>query len=400
VPLAWLLAALALVLLALAPARAAAAERPLLVHGGTDAPVGDWGWIVALVDPDEPVPADGQFCGGTLIAPTVVVTAAHCLVNGKTERPIQVASVEVVSGAVDLGIADVEAAGGQRIAVTEIRMHPRWNPARLGHDLAVLVLAEPARATPARILRDSERARTRPGRRGYIAGWGLTTSPRYATRLQVADVPFQPDWMCAFLAADQWDGGAMSCAGGFASAYSCSGDSGGPLMVRDATGQPILAGIVSFGGIFCEGGYGLPTAFTDLAAYDDWLAQWLPPEAQDAASPEPPDDVQAPRVRAVAARGAFGKRIALRFTVADDSGTARVAVTVRAPGVVLRRMYSGGFVPAAAAFPLTADWQAPGAARKGLHFCVEAVDRAGNRAARSCAPIRLAVDGPSLDDRT
>jgi hypothetical protein len=397
VPLAWLLAALALLLLPLAPAHAAG--RPLLVHGGNDAPVGDWGWIVALVDPDEPVPADGQFCGGTLIAPTVVVTAAHCLVNAKTQRPIQTASVEVVSGAVDLGVADVEAAGGQRIAVAEIRMHPRWNPEQLGHDLAVLVLAEPARATPARILRDSERGRTRPGQRGYIAGWGLTTSPRYATRLQVADVPFQPDWMCAFLAADQWDGGAMSCAGGFASAYSCSGDSGGPLMVRDATGQPILAGIVSFGGIFCEGRYGLPTAFTDLAAYDDWLAQWLPPEAQDAAAAEPPDDAQAPRVRAVAARGAFGKRVALQFTVADDSGTARVVVTVRAPGVVLRRLYSGGFIPAAAAFPLTAAWQAPGAARKGLHFCVEAVDRAGNRAARSCAPIRLSVDGPSLDDR-
>ena len=115
-------------MLALAPARAAAAERPLLVHGGTDAPVGDWGWIVALVDPDEPVPADGQFCGGTLIAPTVVVTAAHCLVNGKTERPIQTASVQVVSGAVDLGIADVEAAGGQRIAVAENPHAPRWNP--------------------------------------------------------------------------------------------------------------------------------------------------------------------------------------------------------------------------------------------------------------------------------
>ena len=117
---------------------------------------------------------------------------------------------------------------------------------------------------------------------------------------------------------------------------------------------------------FCEGRDRPADRVTDLAAYDDWLARWLLPEAQDAATPEPPDDTQAPRVRAVAARGAFGKRIALQFTVADDSGTARVAVTVRAPGVVLRRMYSGGLVPAAAAFPLTAAWQAPGAARKGL----------------------------------
>ena len=108
----------------------------------------------------------------------------------------------VVSGAVDLGAPDLAAAGGQRIAVAEIRMHPRGTPSCSGHDLAVLVLAEPARATPARILRDSERGRTRPGPRAYIAGWGLTTSPRYATRLQVADVPFQPDWMCAFLAAN------------------------------------------------------------------------------------------------------------------------------------------------------------------------------------------------------
>jgi hypothetical protein len=396
--LAALLAALALVLLAALPAQAATAARDPLVHGGNDAPLGDWGWIVALVDPDEPVPADGQFCGGTLIAPTVVVTAAHCLVSGKTLRPIPTASVAVVSGAVDLASADVAAAGGQRIAVAEIQMHPGWNPDHLGHDLAVLVLAEPARATPARILRDSERGRTRPGRRAYIAGWGLTTSPDYATRLQVADVPFQPDWMCAFLAAEEWDGGAMSCAGGLASAYSCSGDSGGPLMVRDATGQPVLAGVVSFGGIFCEGRYGLPTAFTDIAAYDDWLAEWLPAEVQDAGAPEPPDDAHAPRVHALAATGGFGKQIGLRFTVADDSGTARILLTVRAPGVVLRRMQPPTYLPAAAEFPLTATWRAPATARRGLHFCVQAVDRAGNRSRRSCAPIRLSVDGPSLED--
>jgi hypothetical protein len=78
----------------------------------------------------------------------------------------------------------------------------------------------------------------------------------------------------------------------------------------------------------------------------------------------------------------------------DDAGTADPTVVVLAGKRVLARV-RGGMMPAVPGMRLGAPWRAPAAAPAGLHFCVTALDRAGNRSERSCAPIRLSAPRPT-----
>ena len=63
------------------------------IVGGSNASEGEYPWMVALVDADEESNYDGQFCGGTLIHPYWVITAAHCVAGMPPEN------IEVVLGA-------------------------------------------------------------------------------------------------------------------------------------------------------------------------------------------------------------------------------------------------------------------------------------------------------------
>ena len=69
-----------------------------------------------------------EFCGGTVIAPTAVATAAHCVIDLPT-----LDSVEVVTGRQRLSSEE-----GERIGVTAIHMNPAYSDATARNDVAVL----------------------------------------------------------------------------------------------------------------------------------------------------------------------------------------------------------------------------------------------------------------------
>ena len=113
------------------------------IIGGTPALAGDWPSIAALLTKSEDNAFFAQFCGGTLIAPRVVLTAAHCVVTNA--GVVSADSLDVTVGALDLRVTT----RAERIAVSEITVHPDYDPRFHDDDVALLTLAQASTATRA-----------------------------------------------------------------------------------------------------------------------------------------------------------------------------------------------------------------------------------------------------------
>lgn len=196
-------------------------DPPGSKHGGIINGVVDLGdpAVVALLAGDQP------FCTGTVIAPGVVVTAAHCvIVDGSIVGPT----------AVQFG---TEADGsGDTIAVEWTEPFPRWGPRLFFGDAALIGLATPTQVTPIPIRRlpiDPE-----VGSMMRFVGFGFAqvgaTGAR-GTKLE-GQAPLEaisPE----FLVYGQ---------------VTCAGDSGGPALMVNSVGIEELVGLTSHGPATCE----------------------------------------------------------------------------------------------------------------------------------------------------
>ncbi|EGE41309.1 trypsin-like serine protease [Streptomyces sp. SID4928] len=243
-----------------------AAVADSVIVGGQPAPVADSPWAVALSSRDRFGGArSGQFCGGVAVAPTKILTAAHCLsdeaLGGPAER---VRDLLVIAGRERLSDSD-----GQEIPVRDIWVNPAYDPASNAGDLAVLTLA---RAMPEGGVVPTARSGDtayRAGTAAAVYGWGDTTgSGTYASVLRSAPVQVLPDSDCARAYPGGREGtykaSAMLCAGDPAGGRdACQGDSGGPLVARGR-----LIGLVSWGS-GC-GRAGSPGVYTRVSAALEW----------------------------------------------------------------------------------------------------------------------------------
>ncbi|MBT8212213.1 MAG: serine protease, partial [Acidimicrobiia bacterium] len=211
------------------------------IIGGDDAPPGSWPFMAALVDAGWVNEFQGQFCGGTVVDPEWVLTAAHC-VDDKTPP-----EVDVLTGEHEL------ATGGERTRVTAIYLHPGWSEGDASNDMALLHLDRPVAATPVKMARPDQSSQYSPGTTATAVGWGIIGfdsegNPVYTPHLQEVEVPIYSDAECE---ADWsvYDDAMHICARGQTPSGPigiCQGDSGGPLLVPDPVDGWLQIGISSF----------------------------------------------------------------------------------------------------------------------------------------------------------
>ncbi|MGW0365173.1 S1 family peptidase [Streptomyces sp. NPDC002990] len=228
----------------LAQAPRAAADS--VVIGGKPVKVADSPWVVALASRDRfGGTRGGQFCGGVIVGPTKVLTAAHCLSRQVLGGPVDsVPDLRVVTGRTEL-----QAAEGREIAVRAARVNPAYDPLSNAGDLAVLELGEAVPAGYVLPMAAAGDPAYRAGTDAAVYGWGDTSGfGDYAYALHAAPVTVLADDVCGRAYPGDRDGQfqpeSMVCAGGGGQggADACQGDSGGPLVARGR-----LIGLVSWG---------------------------------------------------------------------------------------------------------------------------------------------------------
>ncbi|WP_253844891.1 S1 family peptidase [Actinosynnema pretiosum] len=226
------------------------------IVGGTRASTADHPWVVYLA-----TSTGAQYCGGTLVAPDKVLTAAHCT---EGDAPSAVRVVE--------GRDDKTSSAGTTARVTDIWIHPSYRAPTQGYDISVLTLDRPSSAEPLPLAKPADSALYEEGVPGTVLGWGATSPGGTASRhLLGATVPLIDSDSCEAAYGTRYVPDLMVCAGfPEGGTDSCQGDSGGPLV---AGGK--LIGVTSWG----EGcaAAGAPGVYSRVAGYSTELETQLSP---------------------------------------------------------------------------------------------------------------------------
>jgi secreted trypsin-like serine protease len=167
-----------------------------------------------------------SFCTGTVVAPRIVVTAAHCVVE---QRP----------SSIRFALGTRASAPEVSIPVAQLLAHPQYDADRILNDIGVVVLASDAPVAPVAI--NSSMSADWVGAPLEFVGFGVTDGIRGSGSgtKRVVTIPVAQVGATQFAHVDR-------------TTNTCFGDSGGPAFARTEEGQLVLVGVTSFGDAACS----------------------------------------------------------------------------------------------------------------------------------------------------
>merc|ERR1712117_890923 len=219
------------------------------IIGGSPVPVGYYPWVSSLQL------GSYHYCGGALISPYYVLTAAHCVAWGR----------EVLYTKIRLG-GDRH---GMVRRVHKVKIHAGYDDITNDNDIALIKLRKPAPSIGTVCL--PEIGEDWEGMAGIVAGWGHTRySGKDSKKLQQVTVDIMDNEQCRSMYSNTEITDNMICAGTEEGGKdACQGDSGGALFVKGQDGRWVIPGIVSWGRGCGDPEH--PGVYTSVARFREWV---------------------------------------------------------------------------------------------------------------------------------
>jgi trypsin len=255
-----------------APTLASQTHRGPSAHtaiiGGTPAQVGTFPSLAYVVDFQGTI---AYQCTGTLISPSLVLTAGHCAENMQTGAPFSPSGYRVVIGAVEPLTPGLPVS-----TVLGVIVYPRLNRKADSGDAALLVLSAPTTAPPVALASASFVKNLAGGAPATIVGWGRTSFEQstLTEHLQSGATAVQGGKWCKHNAPPFFPRKEIcTISPPDYSTGLCEGDSGGPLLVSGPSGEPVDVGVADH--VYDRCSTQRPSVFSSVGAISSWLQTWV-----------------------------------------------------------------------------------------------------------------------------